>query len=201
MFETDKTLCMKFVRGNEGAFNTLASKWQNRILNFAYQYLGDEENARDVVQEVLFRLYLSLKKFRGDAKFSTLLYRIVTNCCIDTFRKKNSKLNVVSFEDLPPGSDDEIHFVNNGDNPGAETPVDIAHRNDLGERVRKALAEIPENQRIVIIMKEYSEMKFSEIAEIIETPESTVKSRMYKGLVNLKKILQKNGIKDWGDIE
>ena len=58
MFETDKTLCMKFVRGNKGAFNTLASKWQNHILNFAYQYLGDEENARDVVQEVLSRLYL-----------------------------------------------------------------------------------------------------------------------------------------------
>ena len=79
-------------------------------------------------------------------------------------------------------------------NPVNETPIDIVHREDMGEKVRQALKELPEEQRIVIILKEYSQMKFTEIAEVLDTPESTVKSRMYKGLINLKKNLKRRGI-------
>ena len=199
MFETDKTLFKKFVNGDERAFAALAEKWQNQILNFAYQYFGDEEYARDVVQEVLIRLYISSKKFRGEAKFSTYLYRIVTNCCIDTIRK-NNKLKEVSYENLSPESIKNIQ-IDPKTNPDTETPIDVVHKNDIGERVRKALLEVPENQRIIMIMKEYSQLTFIEIAEINDIPVSTVKSRMYKGLLNLKSILQKSGIKEWSDVE
>ena len=95
----------------------------------------------------------------------------------------------------------EINIDERRVNPRVKNPIDIAHWNDIGEKIRHALSELPENQRMVIIMKEYSHMKFAEIAEITGSPESTVKSRMYKGLVNLKKILHRNGIKDWSDIE
>ncbi|MBN1293296.1 MAG: RNA polymerase sigma factor [Candidatus Latescibacteria bacterium] len=201
MIETDSSLLANFVNGNEKAFTTLANKWQHHILNFAYRYLGDEEKARDVVQEVLLRLYMSLKKFRGEAKFSTFLFRIITNCCIDTIKKNNHNSKEISFEDLKSDPDLEINIDERTVNPGVKNPADIAHWNDIGEKIRNALMELPESQRIVIIMKEYSHMKFAEIAEITETPESTVKSRMYKGLINLKKILSRNGIKDWSDIE
>ena len=201
MIETDSFLLANFANGNEKAFTTLANKWQHHILNFAYRYLGDEEKARDVVQEVLLRLYISLKKFRGEAKFSTFLFRVMTNCCIDTLKKNNLNSKEISFEELKTEPDMEVNFDEHKVNPAVKNPVDIAHWNDIGEKIRIALLELPENQRMVIIMKEYSHMNFAEIAEITETPESTVKSRMYKGLINLKKILSRNGIKDWSDIE
>ena len=199
MFETDKTLIEKFAHGNEKAFTILANRWQDKILNFSYNFLGNEEMARDTLQEVLLRLYISLKTFRGESKFSTFLFRIITNCCIDTLKKNHHKGEEISFEDLHDNS--EIHFEENGANPRTETPLDIVHKDDIGEKVRKALMLLPENQRIVIIMKEYSQMKFSEIAQVFQAPETTVKSRMYKGLLNLKKILHRNGIKEWSDIE
>ncbi|MFC1694146.1 RNA polymerase sigma factor [Candidatus Latescibacterota bacterium] len=200
MFETEDTLILRFSSGDEEAFTALAIKWRNHILNFAYQFLGDEDMVQDVLQEVLLRLYLSLKKFRGEAKFSTFLFRIITNCCIDTLRKERHKANEISLEDLSLDSDRLSQMKENTSNPGTETPFDIVNKDILGEKVRKALLELSENQRIVIIMREYSRMKFPEIAEVIGIPESTVKSRMYKGLMNLKKELTLKGIKDWSDI-
>lgn len=199
MFETDNTLIRKFISGDEKAFAALAVKWQHQILNFSYRFLGDEEKARDVLQEVLLRLYLSLKSFRWEAKFSTFLFRIMTNCCKDTLIKNRHEHYEISLDEL--NAESETNLKEEAINPDSVTPLDIVHSNDIGEKVRKSLMVIPENQRIVIIMKEYSQMRFSEIAQVMGMPESTVKSRMYKGLMNLKKILNNNGIKDWSDIE
>ena len=112
MFETDKTLVKRFVNGDEEAFTVLANKWRDHILNFSYQFLGNEEMARDVLQEVLLRLYLSLKKFCGKAKFSTFLFRIIKNCCIDTHRKNRNKAKEISFEDLNQNIENKILFEN-----------------------------------------------------------------------------------------
>ena len=202
MFETDEALVTRFANGDEGAFAALVTKWRDHVLNFGYQFLGNEEMARDVSQEVLLRLYLSLKKFRGKAKFSTFLYRIIKNCCIDTHRKNCRNAKEISFDDLNINDNRENNIpLESTSNPVTETPLDIVHREDIGEKVRQALMELSEDQRMVIIMKEYSQMRFAEIAHVTGTPESTVKSRMYKGLVNLKKILYRSGIKDWSDIE
>ena len=199
MSDTDQILINKFISGNEKAFTALVIKWQSHILNFAYQFLGNKEMACDILQEVLLRLYLSLNKFRKDAKFSTFLHRIIINCCIDTIRKKHYKTESVFFDDLDNNSENCI--IENSFNTINKTPLDVAHEENIGEKVRKALMELPENQRIVLIMKEYSQLTFSEIAQVTDIPETTVKSRMYKGLLNMRKILKHRGIKEWSDIK
>jgi len=198
MTVTDEQLIKRFVDGDIDAFSTLVERWQNQILNFAYRYLNNEEMARDVVQEVLLRLYLSLNKFRGQSKFSTFLYRVTINCCINLHRKIRHSDSEIPIEDLEKKDSGNI-IPDTPATPKTETPLEVVNRQLLQEKVRNALEKLPEEQKTVIIMKEYSGMKFTEISEILRVPESTVKSRMYKGLLNLKKKLKRGGITNWSD--
>ena len=198
MIETDEQLIKRFVDGDLEAFSTLVERWEHQILNFSYRYLNNEEMARDVVQEVLLRLYLSLNKFRGQSKFSTFLYRVTINCCINLHRKIRHTDSEIPIEDLKIKSSVNI-ILDTPVTPQTETPLEVVNRELLREKVRNALEELPEGQKIVIIMKEYSGMKFTEISKILGVPESTVKSRMYKGLLNLKKKLKRRGITNWSD--
>ena len=198
MIETDEQLIKRFVDGDLEAFSTLVERWEHQILNFSYRYLNNEEMARDVVQEVLLRLYLSLNKFRGQSKFSTFLYRVTINCCINLHRKIRHTDSEIPIEDLKIKKSGNI-ILDTPVTPQTETPLEVVNRELLREKVRNALEELPEGQKIVIIMKEYSGMKFTEISKILGVPESTVKSRMYKGLLNLKKILKRRGITNWSD--
>jgi RNA polymerase sigma-70 factor, ECF subfamily len=162
--------------GSLQAFTALAGKWQSRIERFAYGYLGDHDDAAEIAQKTMIRVYSGLGSLQETGKFSYWIYRIANNLCLDEMkragRRKSEPLNPILTQDNENLSPDLI-----------------AERKELGEFIHKALLTLPEEQRTVIILKEFEGLKFREIAEVLDQPENTVKSRMYYGLKALRNVL------------
>jgi len=178
---TDNELIEQTLHGETEAFGILVRRWERQIYSLALRVLGHEEDARDVCQETFLSAFRHLKKFRGDAQFSSWIYRIALNLCNTKMRRAQSR------PDVPL----EQHLETTGAEPVAETEELGANiqQQEVAQYVRKALAGLPPEMRQVIIMKEYEGLKFVEIAEILNIPVSTVKTRLYTGLAQLKKRL------------
>lgn len=186
---TDEMLIKRFLQGEVAAFNTLVWRWQKPIFNFIQRYIGNPELARDLTQNTFIRSFKSLAKLRDHAKFSTWLFQIAVNLCRDEIRK--NKANPVSINSF--NQDEDNAEASSALIASAEgDPMINLNKNDLTAILTRALQAIPEEQRVVIIMKEYHGLKFSEIAQILQVPVNTVKSRMYYGISALGKVL-----KDW----
>lgn len=179
---TDNELVARTLNGEAGAFNDLVVRWETPLYRFVVRYLGDPEEAHDICQEAFLKAYTNLDRFRGQAKFSSWLYQIALNQCRTQFRRKKSRPTVSLDEDEQMG---HLQLVP----ADAEAPDASAIKSQHASELRDALAHLPEDQRTAIILKEYHGLKFREIAEILETPESTVKSRLYHGLESLAKSL------------
>lgn len=184
---TDAQLVEKFFEGDIDAFNTLVRRWEKSIYNFLLRQAGKPEEAKDLCQEAFIRAYRNLKQLRDPQKFSSWMYRIALNVCRDEMRKRQHRktFSLNGFD----GSEE------NNPNPGlkmeknaSSDPHIAAQDQDVKSLLNRALQSIPEEQRVVIIMKEYQGLKFSEIAETLEISVNTAKSRMYYGLSALKKV-------------
>ena len=179
---SDEDLVARSVAGDTDSFNELVRRWDRPIYALAYRQIGREEDARDVCQETFLRAYRALGGFRGQAKFSSWLYRIALNLCRDWLRRERRAPMVQVPED-----------VDVADLVAARAPVESFEehvaRRALGRAVRRALARLPEEQRTVIVLKEYHGLTFQEIAELVGCPLSTVKTRLYQGLVVLRRQL------------
>lgn len=179
---TDEELVARSKTGDTESFNQLVKRWERPIFALAYRTLGREEDARDVTQETFLRAFRALSGFKGDAKFSSWLYRIALNLCRDWMRKERRAPLVA----VPEGVEVEQLAADQGP---AETVEDLAARAELGREVAKAMAHLPEEQRHAIILKEYHGLTFQEIADLMHCPLSTVKTRVYQGLSTLRKQL------------
>jgi RNA polymerase sigma-70 factor (ECF subfamily) len=179
---TDEELVARSKTGDTESFNQLVKRWERPIFALAYRTLGREEDARDVTQETFLRAFRALSGFKGDAKFSSWLYRIALNLCRDWMRKER-RAPVVA---VPDGVEMEQLAADQGP---VETVEDLAARAELSREVAKAMAHLPEEQRHAIILKEYHGLTFQEIADLMRCPLSTVKTRVYQGLSTLRKQL------------
>ena len=187
MSRTDEELVERAADGDTEAFNELVVRWERPIHALAYRVLGREEDARDVCQEAFLRAFRGLKGFKGQAKFSSWLYRIALNLCRDWLRRERRRGLVQPSE----GFDfDEQRIVD----PTTETAEDLIVRRDLGQAVSRVMAQLPPEQRTVIVLKEYHGLTFREIAELIGCPLSTVKTRLYQGLGVLRLRLEASGL-------
>ena len=179
---SDEQLVALTVKGDVSAFNEIVVRWEGKLYNFVYRYLGDAEEGKDITQESFVRAYSHLDGFRGHSKFSSWLYQIALNLCRSKLRRTKAR-PTVSIDGRE--RDDPLWAVAD-ERP---TPAESTLAQERALAVREALAQLPEAQRTVIILKEYNGLKFREIAEILDTPESTVKSRLYHGLENLAQAL------------
>ena len=197
----DAALIRNFLKGDIASFNRLAWRWQERLFRFAYRYLMDEEEAKDAVQSVLIKAYKNLKKLKDPEKFSTWIYQITVNQCKDIQKSiQRNRTQTVSSDSITD-SVQNVHPMGYGGMSSppeadlfSDNPSESVHQNNVSELVQKTLVELPEEQRIVIIMKEYEGFTFSEIAEFLQVPINTVKSRMYYGLMHTRKLLKKYDI-------
>ncbi|MBU4445277.1 sigma-70 family RNA polymerase sigma factor [bacterium] len=188
----DEFLIREFNSGNISAFNTLVWRWEKPVFNFILRYIGDKDQAKDVMQRCFIRAFKSLGKLKNHARFSTWLYQIAFNLCRDELKKRKYLTYSIS----------EVRDYDDSDKKGnkvvivdqSQDPTRHVYREDLAKLLQKALMSIPEEQRVVIIMKQYHGLKFTEIAEILKTPLNTIKSRMYYGLEALQKVLNKWGV-------
>jgi RNA polymerase sigma-70 factor, ECF subfamily len=183
---TDEELVARSIGGDADSFNELILRWERPIYALAYRTIGREEDARDVCQETFLRAFRALPGFRGQAKFSSWLYRIALNLCRDWIRRERRVQVVQAPENL------DLVDMAAALEP-SETVEDLVTRKDLARAVERAMANLPEEQRTAIVLKEYHGLTFQEIADLVGCPLSTVKTRLYQGLTVLRRELAKSG--------
>jgi RNA polymerase sigma-70 factor (ECF subfamily) len=184
MTSTDEELVARSIGGDADSFNQLVLRWERPIYALAYRTIGREEDARDVCQETFLRAFRGLPGFRGQAKFSSWLYRIALNLCRDWIRRERR----TGF--VQPPEEVDLMELAAADAP-TESIEDLVARNDQVRLVERAMALLPEEQRTAIVLKEYHGLTFQEIADLLGCPLSTVKTRLYQGLAVLRRELGK----------
>lgn len=187
---TDEVLVARYQGGDRAALTTLVRRHQLALYNFALRHVRERTAAEDIVQEAFVRVAQSAHDFKADARFTTWVYTIVRNLCIDQLRKAAHRRH---------RSLDEPRRGDEGDGPTlGEQTADTRARSDvervatgteLRDRIASAIEELPEDQREVYLMREVSNLRFREIAEILKIPENTVKSRMRYALERLQQAL------------
>ena len=181
---TDEQLVESAIKENPDAFGEIVKRWERKIFALCFGMLSREEDARDAAQETFIAAYRNLANFRGEAKVSSWLHRIAVNQCLTKQRK--TKVRAESYlEDLYEGND--AGFTT----PSHLSPARTAEQNERLRLVRTAVEALPVELRQVIIMKEFEELTFQEISESLELPLSTVKSRLYTALKQLRMKLEK----------
>ncbi len=186
MTRTDEELVARAQGGDIESFNQLIVRWERPIYALAYRVIGKEEDARDVCQDAFLRAYRALPGFKGQAKFSSWLYRIALNLCRDWIRRQRRAPVSQLPEDM-----DAIELAS--ETGPAESIEDLVARRELTAIVEEAMSELSEEQRTAIILKEYHGMTFQEIADMQGCPLSTVKTRLYQGLSLLRRRLEQQG--------
>lgn len=187
---TDTQLIHRIIDGDRSQFNTLVWRWEKPLYNFILRYLGNKELARDVTQKVFIRVYKNLTKLKDPAKFSSWIYQIASNLCKDEI-KKMSRRDFISLDLIQENHDNEGYRLPEQLKEQENALPDArVNQKQVSSIVQKALKQLPEEQRVVIIMKEYQGLKFKEIAAALNQPLNTVKSRMYYGLNGLRKIFE-----------
>ncbi len=178
--------------GDQVAQGKIVQLWYKRIYNFGYKFFLDHDMAMEVSQKTFISMCKNFQSLQETSRFKPWLYKIAVNYCREEARKKKAS-RALSFG--------LVWNMNAEDSPGWESSVqrsDNPERQlqqlELSEILQKALLELSEEQREIVIMKEYEGLKFREIAEVLNLSENTVKSRMYYGLDGLKKILEKKNI-------
>jgi RNA polymerase sigma-70 factor, ECF subfamily len=187
MGRTDEELVEACLAGDSSAFDVLVGRWDRKIQGAIYRVLGSEDEARDLSQEAFLKAYRGLGSFKREARFSSWLYQIALNLCRDRLRRRRGR-TMVSLDELDEG----------GAQLSAAPPsaLDLVETRDLQRTVAAAVAGLPEEQREVIVLKEYQGLTFLEIAEILDVPISTVKTRLYRGLGHLRERLVREGFGD-----
>lgn len=184
---TDEELVARSMDGDVDSFNQLIKRWERPIYALAYRTLGREDDARDVCQETFLRAYRAINGFKGQAKFSSWLYRIALNLCRDWMRRQRRTPVVQMPEDV------DISELAAAQGP-TESIETLVGRREIGRAVAAAMATLPEEQRTAILLKEYHGLTFQEIAEMQGCPLSTVKTRLYQGLSVVRRQLEKGGM-------
>ena len=188
MGPTDEELVEAFRAGDLAAFDVLVRRWERKIQGAIHRILGREEDARDLCQETFLKAYRALGSFKGEARFSSWLYQIALNLCRDRMRRTKGKAVVSLTEAEEGGTGLEMAS-------GRPSALDLVLAGDLARAVAEAVASLPEEQREVIVLKEYQELTFVEIALVLGVPLSTVKTRLYRGLGQLRLHLERQGIR------
>jgi RNA polymerase sigma-70 factor (ECF subfamily) len=178
--------------GDKNAQGKLVQLWYKRIYNYAYKFFFDHDLAMEASQKTFISMHRNIAGLQDSAKFKSWLYTIAVNYCREELRKKKADRST-SLSDLRPGEGEDSYRWEASGNRGEDPERQLRHA-ELSDLLQKCLTELSEEQREVVIMKEYEGLKFREIAEVLNISENTVKSRMYYALDGLKNILERNKI-------
>jgi RNA polymerase sigma-70 factor (ECF subfamily) len=190
----DAALMGRFKAGDARAFESLLGRHKKGVYNFCLRMLADRAAAEDATQEVFLRIVRSAKDWERQAKFTTWLYTVARNHCIDAIRKASYRKTASLDQSLKEGEEDGPSLGERVADHEAVTPDRGAESNRLRAKLAAAIAALPEEQREVFVMREYAGMPFKDIAQVVQVPENTVKSRMRYALEHLRTALAAQGI-------
>ncbi|MBP3698525.1 MAG: sigma-70 family RNA polymerase sigma factor [Oscillospiraceae bacterium] len=166
--------------GDRDAFGELVEQYRDNVYRLAYRMCGNAYDADEAAQEAFVAAWRALPNFRGDAKFSTWLYRLTTNAAIDVMRREKRHQTVGDGEMMDLADD-------------ADSPQETVERTEQQEAVQKALATLSEEYREVLLLRYMEELDYAEIADVLQLPSGTVKSRINRAKAALKTALLKSG--------
>jgi len=181
---TDEIIVQRALTGDAEAFGEIVRRWERRIFALAYGILGREDDARDATQETFLAAFRSLRGFRGDAQVSSWLHRIAVNQCITRQRQARVRSEAALEDEEEKNA---VRFTT----PVHYLPSRVAEGRQETVAVRRAINSLPVELRQIVIMKEFEELTFREIADVLDLPLSTVKSRLYTAMKQLQMRLQK----------
>ncbi len=183
-YDNEKRLLTKARQGSVQAFEELSEEHYTKVYNICYRMLNNPDDAVEQAQEAFIKAFRYIKDFKGNCSFSTWLYRIATNTCLDFIRKNKNKHNVSleqeTYEDIT------IKDRLMSDLPG---PEKIAETNAQKAAIQEAMAKMSEKNRIIIVLRDFMGLSYDQIAESLETPVGTVKSRISRARAELRELL------------
>tara|TARA_A100001011_G_C14265697_1_gene824564 strand:+ start:429 stop:1013 length:585 start_codon:yes stop_codon:yes gene_type:complete len=180
---TDEKLISRFQAGDERAYVELVNRYKDRLLNFVFQFLGDIEQAEDVVQDTMLRLYEKKHYYKEIAKFSTWIYTISRNLANTELRKRKRRKTTY----LSQMSKEERQY----EIPAVQDDVDQSLHNEfINDRIQSAINNLPEHYKLVIILRDIQELSYDDISNIVEVPLGTIKSRINRARIQLQAELQ-----------
>ena len=185
MGQNEQLLLEKAKDGDVASFEELIEGYQKKIFNLAYRIIGNYDDAADMAQEALIRIFRSIASFKEQSSFSTWIYRITTNVCLDEIRKRKNK-KVISLDEEIRMEDGEMkrQFMSDDIQPDA-----AAEQKELRTIVSNAINSLPEDQKIVITLRDIQGLSYDEISTVLNCPAGTVKSRINRARQALKNVL------------
>jgi len=182
----DRDLISRCRDGSRDAFDELITRYQRRVYTFAYRLTGNADDAADIAADTFVRLYTSLASFRGDSSFVTWLFRVVTNIYLDSRKKKR----VRQTQSLDEVVELEESAVQRQIEDAGPSPHEIAEARERTAAIQAAVASLPEHQRIMVVMYHVDGLAYEEIAEALQLPIGTVKSRLNRARLALRQKLE-----------
>lgn len=186
MSESERKLIERVKNGDIEAFELLIEGCEKKVFNIAYRMLANYEDAKEIAQEVFLKAFRSISSFKGDSLFTTWIYRITTNLCLDEIRKRKNK-KLVSLDE---GIEYEGHEIKRQIRHEGPSPEAEAENNEMKKAVMDSINALSEDYKTVIVMRDIQGFSYEEIAEIIKCPEGTIKSRINRARKTLKNILK-----------
>jgi RNA polymerase sigma-70 factor (ECF subfamily) len=181
----DPRLIAECLQGNTAAFGVLVRRYQERLYHSVYRLVENSEDAQDVVQEAFLNAYQSLDRFKGDSLFFTWLYRIAVNTAI-SFKRKH---RVMVRMEMRSNGEQEIEPL---DPSAASRPEHALEQAEQETRVRQALARLSPEHRTVLVMKDMEGHKYETMAEVLQVPIGTIRSRLHRARLELRELLEKS---------
>lgn len=172
---SDRKLVERVQKGDKGAFDLLVLKYQHKVVNLVMRYVRDPELSQDIAQEAFIKAYKALPRFRGDSAFYTWLYRIAVNTAKNHLAAQRRRPMDIEL-DLQDPEQYDLHAKLRE----TDTPEGITLSDELRETVERAIAALPEDLRMAIVLREFEGMSYEEIAQTMECPVGTVRSRIFR---------------------
>ena len=186
--EQELTVIRRVQRGDTDAFEVLVAAYEKNVFNVALQMTGNREDAQDMTQEAFLKAYSSLSSFRGDSKFSSWLYRIVSNVCLDFKRRQGRRPSSSLTVEDDEGENVQLDIADESQSPEA-----LLERKMTREAVRAGLQQLPDEQRQILLLREIQGLSYEEIGEAMGLEAGTVKSRIFRARKKLCAFLLKDG--------
>jgi RNA polymerase sigma-70 factor (ECF subfamily) len=183
--DPDVRLMLEFQEGNKASFETLLHKYFPRLVNFIYRYLSSREAAEDIAQEVFIRVYKSGASYKPQSKLQTWIFTIARNLSLNELRR--NKHRTVSLD--ATFSSDEGELKRQVQDPNSPDPSDDMLRQEKAEAVKAAINDLPENQRVAVLLRRYEQFSYEEIAQMLNISSKAVKSLLSRAKENLKEKL------------
>ena len=185
--DPDAVLMLRVKRGDRAAFEALVEKYKQPVMNLVYRTVADATEAQDLAQNVFVQVFKSAHRYRPTAKFSTWLFTIARNLCLNELRRRTRHPAESLDAPHPENADQPLRQF---EDPRTFSPPDALLRSELEQKIELALAALPENQRTAILLFRNQELSYEQIAQVLRCSVSATKSLIHRGRETLKQRLK-----------